>query len=95
MVEERTPDEDDVELICSAKRCRAPAAHQLRWNNPKLHAPAARKVWLACDDHREHLGNFLGSRGFLREVWPVAAARTGGTVGGAGPATDGADARTT
>ncbi|AGZ40489.1 hypothetical protein AFR_11000 [Actinoplanes friuliensis DSM 7358] len=40
----------------------------MRWNNPKLHEPAYRKTWLACEDHREHLGDFLGARGFLREV---------------------------
>jgi hypothetical protein len=27
-------------------------------------------VWLACDDHRASLGDFLGSRGFLKEVAP-------------------------
>ena len=42
----------------------------LRWNNPKLHAPEYRKTWLACEEHRETLGNFLEVRGFLREVTP-------------------------
>jgi hypothetical protein len=41
---------------------------ELRWNNPKLHPPERRKVWLACDAHRDHLRNFLDLRGFLREV---------------------------
>ena len=59
---------------CSAKGCRASASWQLRWNNPKLHAPEHRKTWLACDDHRESLGGFLGVRGFLREVQPFPAA---------------------
>jgi hypothetical protein len=57
--------------ICSAKGCRAPARWELRWNNPKLHPPERRKVWLACDEHRPTLGDFLGARGFLREVAPV------------------------
>jgi hypothetical protein len=43
----------------------------LRWNNPKLHEPDRRKTWLACADHRETLGQFLGDRGFLREVAPL------------------------
>jgi hypothetical protein len=51
-----------------------PAAWQLRWNNPKLHAPDYRKTWLACDDHRRYLGDFLDVRGFLREVSPFPAA---------------------
>jgi len=54
--------------ICSAKGCQQPAAHALLWNNPRLHTPERRKVWLACDEHRESLGDFLGSRGFLIEV---------------------------
>ncbi|QYJ05002.1 hypothetical protein KUV85_04765 [Nocardioides panacisoli] len=53
---------------CSAKGCRADAVWQLRWNNPKIHTPDRRKVWLACEDHREHLAGFLGARGFLRET---------------------------
>jgi hypothetical protein len=60
------------ELICSAKGCQQPAAFDLLWNNPKIHTPDRRKHWLACPDHREHLEKFLGTRGFLREVEPVA-----------------------
>jgi hypothetical protein len=58
-------------LICSAKGCGAPAHWALRWNNPKLHVPERRKTWLACDEHRGTLGDFLAARGFLREVEPV------------------------
>jgi hypothetical protein len=43
--------------LCSAKGCRAPAAWQLLWNNPKIHTP-----------HRESLESFLGARGFLKET---------------------------
>ena len=55
---------------CSAKGCQAPAVHELRWNNPKLHTPERRKVWLACEVHRTTLGDFLGARGFLKETAP-------------------------
>jgi hypothetical protein len=55
-------------LICSAKGCRGQARWALRWNNPKLHDPDRRKTWLACDAHRDSLGDFLGARGFLRET---------------------------
>ena len=58
-------DEPDV---CSGKGCRAPAAHALLWNNPKIHTPERRKVWLACDEHLEQLRSFLGSRGFVKDV---------------------------
>ena len=53
---------------CSAKGCQAPASWQLLWNNPKLHTPERRKVWLACDEHRESLSQFLASRQFLQDV---------------------------
>ena len=59
--------------ICSARGCRAPAVHELRWNNPKLHTPERRKTWLACEDHRESLSQFLSMRGFLRETMDAAA----------------------
>ena len=57
-----------MDAVCSAKGCRAPARWALRWNNPKLHEPDRRKIWLACDEHRTTLGDFLAARGFLRDV---------------------------
>jgi hypothetical protein len=48
----------------------------LRWNNPRLHDADRRKTWLACTDHRQTLGDFLGARGFLREVTPVQTSPT-------------------
>lgn len=58
-------------MICSAKACRREAVWALLWNNPKLHSLDRRKVWLACDEHRVTLGDFLSLRGFLRETVPV------------------------
>lgn len=58
--------------VCSAKGCRADAVWVLAWNNPKLHTPERRKTWLACDEHREHLSNFLNLRGFLKDVVTLA-----------------------
>ncbi|GAA1479376.1 hypothetical protein GCM10009623_38220 [Nocardioides aestuarii] len=63
---------DEAPLTCSAKGCTADAVWALQWNNPKLHTPDRRKVWLACDEHRASLGDFLASRRFLREVVPAA-----------------------
>ncbi len=56
--------------VCSATRCQQPARWQLLWNNPKLHTPDRRKIWLACDDHRQSLSDFLAARQFLRDVVP-------------------------
>ena len=55
-------------LTCSAKGCRADATWSLLWNNPKLHTPERRKTWLACEDHKTSLSDFLAARGFLKEV---------------------------
>jgi len=56
--------------ICSAKGCQTDAVWDLVWNNPKLHTPERRKVWLACDEHRQSLADFLAARQFLRDVQP-------------------------
>jgi hypothetical protein len=56
--------------ICSAKGCAGVAAWDLLWNNPKLHTADRRKVWLACEDHRTSLSDFLTARRFLRDVVP-------------------------
>ncbi len=64
------PDEGDAP-ICSSKGCRADAVHLLVWNNPKLHVPGREKTWVACEEHRGSLSEFLAARGFLRRVDPL------------------------
>ena len=54
--------------VCSAKGCTRAASWDLLWNNPKLHTPDRRKVWLACEEHKASLSDFLGARQFLRDV---------------------------
>lgn len=68
----RVRDEAVSDVICSAKGCRADAVWVLAWNNPKVHTPERRKTWLACEEHREHLSQFLGVRGFLKDVVTLA-----------------------
>ncbi|MFL6023030.1 MAG: acetone carboxylase [Marmoricola sp.] len=58
------------QALCSAKGCAAPARWDLLWNNPKLHTPDRRKTWLACEDHKASLSDFLGARAFLKDVVP-------------------------
>jgi hypothetical protein len=60
-----------MSLTCSARGCQAEAVWSLLWNNPKLHTPERRKSWLACEVHRETLGDFLAARGFLRDTVPA------------------------
>lgn len=55
-------------MVCSARGCRAPASYVLVWNNPKVHAPEREKTWVACEEHRQSLADFLDLRGFLRRV---------------------------
>jgi hypothetical protein len=43
----------------------------LLWNNPRLHTPDRRKTWLACEEHRESLADFLRARSFLRDIEPA------------------------
>lgn len=70
---------DEPAAICSARGCNAAAEYELLWNNPKLHTPERRKVWVACGTHRQSLSDFLGARGFLKDVVAV-------TEGGDSPA---------
>lgn len=57
---------------CSARGCTNDAVIDLLWNNPKVHTPDRRKSWVACAEHDEHLSQFLGTRGFLREKEPLS-----------------------
>lgn len=52
------------QLQCSAKGCRAAATRAILWNNPSLHTPERKKTWLACDEHLDHLRDFLTLRDF-------------------------------
>jgi len=66
------PSRERETVLCSAKGCRVNASYGLLWNNPKLHTPERRKVWLACDTHADPLSDFLSKRGFLKDALPVA-----------------------
>ena len=63
--------EEPEDVVCSAKGCRQSARHVLVWNNPKLHTAGREKTWVACDEHRDSLSQFLDVRGFLRRVDPL------------------------
>lgn len=68
-----TPEEGQPvdQPICSSRGCGQPAVWEVRWNNPRIHSPERRKVWLACPEHRSTLASFLEARGFLREIEPL------------------------
>lgn len=61
-------------LKCSRKGCTAEAGYRLLWNNPKIHSPERRKVWLACPEHTGYLQDFLHARGFWKSTEPLGPA---------------------
>lgn len=61
------------DLICSARGCGRTAEFEIVWNNPKIHTPERRKIWLACPDHEESLRTFLSARGFWKESLPIGS----------------------
>jgi hypothetical protein len=58
----------DSEARCSAKSCQHLAVYELLWRNPKIHTADRTKRWLACEDHRDTLADFLGRRDFPLRV---------------------------
>lgn len=71
--EEPQPRTESAEPIpqCSRRGCAEDAQWKVLWNNPRIHTPDRRKVWLACDDHREWLCEYLESRGLLKSYEPL------------------------
>jgi hypothetical protein len=63
----------EAAAICSRKACRSHASWQLLWNNPKIHSPERRKIWLACGDHRDWLEDYLQTRGLWKETVALEA----------------------
>ena len=56
---------------CSRAGCREPALWRIEWRNPKIHSPDRRKIWVACDAHRDFLRDYLAAREFPVAVAPL------------------------
>ena len=56
--------EPAVDATCSRAGCRAPAHWRIDWRNPRIHTADRVKTWVACDEHRDYLRDFLASRAF-------------------------------
>ncbi len=52
------------------RAARRPPTWELLWNNPKLHTPDRRKIWLACDEHRAVALRLPRRAQFLKDVVP-------------------------
>jgi hypothetical protein len=61
----------DFDVRCSAKGCQRTAVFALLWRNPKIHSADRTKQWLACEEHRETLSDFLARRDFPLTVEPL------------------------
>jgi hypothetical protein len=56
---------------CSRAGCHAAAAWNVNWRNPRIHAIDRVKIWLACDEHRDYLREYLAARDFPVVVTPL------------------------
>ncbi len=56
---------------CSRAGCRSSALWRVEWRNPKIHSPDRIKVWVACDEHRDYLRDYLAAREFPVAVVPL------------------------
>jgi hypothetical protein len=81
--------------VCSRAGCSSTASWRVNWRNPRIHSEDRVKIWAACDEHREFLAEYLGSRAFPVRVTgidedvdrledPAAASTTAGEVRRAG-----------
>lgn len=52
------------EEACSRAACAAAATWRIDWRNPRIHTGDRFKTWLACDEHRDYLRDFLAAREF-------------------------------
>jgi hypothetical protein len=58
--------------VCARAGCVQLAVWNINWRNPKIHDANRVKVWLACDDHRDYLYEFLAARSFPIIVTPLS-----------------------
>jgi hypothetical protein len=57
-------DDEGFTPRCSRAGCDSTATTTVNWRNPKIHGVDRIKVWLACDEHRDFLRDFLEARNF-------------------------------
>ncbi|MCC2032007.1 hypothetical protein [Microbacterium allomyrinae] len=69
-----TADEPVAPATCSRAGCRAPAAWRIDWRNPRIHTEGRTKTWVACDEHRDYLREFLAARSFPLTVTALSPA---------------------
>ncbi|MGZ0710969.1 hypothetical protein ACWPKO_21850 (plasmid) [Coraliomargarita sp. W4R53] len=63
-------------VTCSRAGCRAVAHWRVDWRNPRIHSTDRVKTWVACEDHRDYLRDYLSARSFPVSVHPLDAPPT-------------------
>jgi len=56
---------------CSRAGCKQEATWAVNWRNPRIHTPDRVKVWLACEEHRDYLYDYVDARGFPVTITPA------------------------
>ena len=64
----------EAAVQCSRANCSNDAVWNVNWRNPRIHTADRVKVWVACEEHREFLRDYLGTRGFPVALSPVGVA---------------------
>lgn len=65
-------DDELTERICSRAGCTLVAEWNVNWRNPRIHGVERVKIWLACDEHRDYLHDYLEARDFPVVVSPLS-----------------------
>ena len=65
-------DDGLTEPICSRAGCRLRAGGTVNWRNPRMHGVERVKIWLACDEHRDYLHDYLEARDFPVVISPLS-----------------------
>ena len=64
-------DAGDMPPTCSRAGCTEAATWNVNWRNPRIHDEHRVKIWLACDEHRDYLRDYLAARDFPVQVTPI------------------------
>lgn len=54
----------EATVQCSRADCTSAARWNINWRNPRIHGEERVKIWLACDEHRDYLHDYLANRSF-------------------------------
>lgn len=56
-----------LDKVCSSRGCNNKGIYAIVWANPKIHTDRT-KTWLACEEHKDFLTEYIALRSFPYEV---------------------------